>query len=450
MNKFKEVSESYTMAEAIQEAQRCLRCKVPSCKKGCPIGNDIPDWIHELRMGNLGNAINIIRAKSNLPAVCGRVCAHEKQCQGSCILGKQGKNINIGKLERFIADFDAELQLTHSEIPTKTRGKVAVIGAGPAGLTVSGDLARMGFHVEIFDMEREAGGVLMYGIPEYRLPKEVVRREVRLIEELGVVLHLNTVVGEDVTIDQLFEQGFDAVFIGTGASKPRALDIPGKDVKGVAMATHFLRIVQLFQDGLAGRNEVVVKPGDKVFVVGCGNTAMDAARTALRLGARSVDIVYHRTIDRMAALRSEYDEAVEEGVRFNWNADIVSIHADDNGNMTELVMQTKVPAPTPDDPEHLDYESKTLGADVVLLAVGAQPATTAAKNTSDINTDEKGFMLTREMPYGMTSRKGVFAGGDVANRQATVVHAMRDAKLVAEGIAQYIDAVKLMESIDLH
>lgn len=449
MNKFKEVSESYTMAEAIQEAQRCLRCKVPSCKKGCPISNDIPDWIHELRKGNMGNAIQIIRAKSNLPSVCGRVCAHERQCQGSCVLGKQGKNINIGKLERFIADFDAELNLTHSDIPAKTRGRVAVIGSGPAGLTVSGDLARMGFHVDIFEMEREAGGVLMYGIPEYRLPKEVVRREVRLIEELGVVFHMNTTVGEDITIDQMFEQGFDAVFVGTGTSKPRELDIPGKETKGAVMATHFLRISQLYQDGLAGRNEVAVKPGDKVYVIGCGNTAMDAARMAIRLGARTVDVVYHRTIDRMAALHSEYEEALEEGIRFNWNADIVEIHHDDNGSMTEIVMQTKRPAPTPEDPDHMEYERKTLGADVVLLAVGAQPATTASRNTSGINTDEKGFMLTREMPYGMTSRRGVFAGGDVANRQASVVHAMRDAKLVAEGIAQYVDAVKLMESIDL-
>lgn len=449
MNKFKEVSESYTMAEAIQEAQRCLNCKVPQCKKGCPIENDIPDWIHEFRKGNLGNAIAIIRAKSNLPAVCGRVCAHEKQCQGSCILGKQGKNINIGKLERFIADFDASLKLTHNDVPVKSRGKVAVIGSGPAGLTVSGDLARKGFHVEIFDMEREAGGVLMYGIPEYRLPKEVVRREVRLIEELGVVFHMNTKIGEEITIDDLFTQGFDAVFVGTGASKPRGLDIPGKDTTGVAMATHFLRRVQLYQDGLVGRNEVVVKPGDRVFVVGCGNTAMDAARTALRMGARSVDIVYHRTIDRMAALRSEYDEAVEEGVRFNWNADIVAVHADDNGNMLDLVLQTKTVAPTEENPDNVVEERKTLGADVILLAVGAQPATKAVRKTQGINVDEKGFMLTRDMPYGMTSKRGVFAGGDVANRQATVVHAMRDAKLVAEGIAQYIDAVKLIESIDI-
>lgn len=449
MNTFKEVSESYTMSEAVQEAKRCLNCKVPMCKKGCPIGNDIPDWIHELSKGNMGNAISIIRAKSNLPAVCGRVCAHERQCQGSCIQGKNGKAINIGKLERFIADFDASLKLAHNDVPVKSHGKVAVIGSGPAGLTVSGDLARKGFHVEIFDMEREAGGVLMYGIPEYRLPKEVVRREVRLIEELGVVFHMNTTVGEDITIDQLFEQGFDAVFLGTGASKPKALDIPGKDTNGVTMATHFLRKVQLYQDGLIGRNEVIVKPGDKVYVVGCGNTAMDAARTALRLGARSVDIVYHRTIDRMAALRSEYDDAVAEGVNFNWNADIISIQADDNLNMTSLVLQTKIAAPTDDDPDNMILEQKTLGADVILLAVGAQPATTAVKNTSNINVDDRGFILARDVPYGMTSRKGVFAGGDVANRQATVVHAMRDAKHVAEGIAQYIEAVKLIESIDI-
>ena len=224
--KFNEVNESYTMAEAIQEAQRCLNCKVPQCKKGCPISNDIPDWIHELKKGNLGNAISIIRAKSNLPAVCGRVCGHEKQCEGSCVLGKKGQHINIGKLERFIADFDAENHLTHEDVTEKNRGKVAVIGSGPAGITVAGDLSRMGFAVEVFEMEQQCGGVLRYGIPEYRLPKEVVAREIRYIESMGVVIHRNTHIGEEVTVDDLFSQGFDAVFIGTGTGMPKSLQIP--------------------------------------------------------------------------------------------------------------------------------------------------------------------------------------------------------------------------------
>jgi len=448
---FNEVNESYTLAEAIKEAQRCLHCKVPQCQKGCPIGNDIPDWIHELKKGNLGNAIHIIRAKSNLPAICGRVCGHERQCEGSCILGKSGKHINIGKLERFVADFDAEANLTHEDVAPKNRGKVAVIGSGPSGLTVAGDLARMGFAVEIFEVEAEAGGMLMFGIPEYRLPKEVVRREAKFVEELGVVFHYNAHAGKDFTIDDLFSRGFDAVFIGIGAGKPRTLAatvyLEGQDetitsdkgMPGVRHATHFLRRVQMFNEGTMDPNEIDVKPGDKVFVVGCGNTAMDAARSALRLGAESVEIVYHRTIDRMAALRAEYDDAVKEGITFNWNASIVEMYCDKDKNLKQIIIETANPDSEP--------TRRTADADKVLMAVGAVPSTRIPRTTVGIDLDQKGYILTRDIPYGMTSRKGVFAGGDVANRQATVVHAMQDAKKVAEGIAQYIDAIKLIEMI---
>ncbi len=220
IDNFKEVSDSYTLAEAIKEAQRCLHCKVPGCKKGCPISNDIPEWIAEVTKGNFGNAMRIINNRSNLPAVCGRVCAHERQCEGNCVLGKKGEAVHIGKLERFVADFDSEAGLTHESIPEKGRGRVAVIGSGPAGLTIAGDLSRRGFSVEIFEMSTEAGGVLKYGIPEYRLPKDVVTREIRKIENLGVPIHYKTTIGRDLTIDDLFAQGFDAVFMGTGAGKP--------------------------------------------------------------------------------------------------------------------------------------------------------------------------------------------------------------------------------------
>ena len=242
---FKEVNEIYTLAEAIREAQRCLHCKVPACKKGCPVSNDIPEWIAELAKGNFGNAMGIINGRSNLPSVCGRVCGHERQCEGSCVLGKQGHHINIGKLERFVADFDSDAGLTHEAIPEKTRGRIAVIGSGPSGLTIAGDLSRQGFAVEIFEMESEPGGVLMYGIPEYRLPKDVVRREIRKIENLGVVFHLNTTIGENYTIDSLFKQGFDAVFIGTGTGVAKRLDIPGLSHPGVRQAIRFLRRVSL-------------------------------------------------------------------------------------------------------------------------------------------------------------------------------------------------------------
>ena len=452
---FQEINESYTMLEAIAEAQRCLHCKVPQCKKGCPISNDIPDWIHELRKGNLGNAISIIRAKSNLPAVCGRVCAHEKQCEGNCVLGKKGQAVNIGKLERFVADFDSENGLTHEDVVEKTRGKVAVIGAGPSGITVAGDLSRMGFAVEMFEMEKQCGGVLRYGIPEYRLPKEVVAREIRHIEKMGVVIHRNTHVGVEITVDSLFAQGFDAIFIGTGLSKPKSLEIPiwqnGKclsegeaglrcsDLRRVRLATHFLRRVELIQEGFVRREELPVDEGAKVWVVGCGNTAMDASRTALRIGASQVHVIYNRGIDTMSALRAEYDDAVREGVRFNWWSAITEIHVDEQLDITEIVLETSEPDQEP--------ARQTLPASNIIFAIGATPATKIVRTTSGLDNDEHNFLITRDKPYGMTTRKGVFAGGDVVGRQATVVHAMQDAKKVAEGIAQYVDAIKLLAAI---
>lgn len=432
---FKEVNESYTLPEAIKEAQRCLHCKVPSCKKGCPISNDIPDWIAELAKGNFGNAMAIINGRSNLPAVCGRVCGHERQCEGNCVLGKKGQHINIGKLERFVADFDSDAGLTHEAIPEKSRGKIAVIGSGPAGLTIAGDLSRQGFAVEIFEMESEPGGVLMYGIPEYRLPKEVVRREIKKIENLGVVFHLNTTVGENYTVDDLFSQGFDAIFMGTGTGVPKRLEIPGINHPAVRQAIRFLRRVSLYESGSMSREEVIVGNGDRVFVVGCGNTAIDAARSALRMGSKEVTVVYHRDITHMKALKAEYDDAVAEGVKFLWNSSIVNIEALDVNHLKSVTIES-------------EDTTSTLPADHVVMAVGSAPASRIVSSTDGIEVDDKGYVLTRENPYGMTTRKGVFAGGDVTNRPATVVHAMRDAKLVAEGIARYVDAVKLMESIN--
>lgn len=432
---FQEVNEGYTMLEAINEAKRCLHCKIPQCKKGCPISHDIPDWIHELSMGNLGNAMNIINSKSNLPAVCGRVCPHEKQCEGHCVLNKKGQGIRVGKLERFIADFDGDMGLIRENLLPKTRGKIAVIGSGPAGLTIAGDLARQGFNVEIFEMEPEPGGVLMFGIPEYRLPKDIVRREIKKIEELGVVFHCNTTVGNDeLTIDKLFELGYDAIFMGTGTGRPQKLEIPGSDLKGVRQAIWFLRRVSLYNEGNMSRDEIVVHEGDRVFVIGCGNTALDAARTAVRIGASHVEVVYRRTINEMSALHSEYEEAVEEGVKFSWQSNIVEIH-NDNGRLNEVVIEC-------------NGERRTEKADFVIMAVGSAPESRIVSTTTGIDVDDRGYVLTREKPYGMTTRKGVFAGGDVVNRPSTVVLAMRDAKQVAEGIAQYVDAMKLMESIN--
>src|SRR5574344_425636 len=433
-DEFEEVSENYSMLEAINEAKRCLHCKVPQCRKGCPISNDIPDWIHELSMGNMGNAMQIINNKSNLPAVCGRVCAHERQCEGNCVLGKKGQYINIGKLERFVADFDGDMRLIGEKIEQKNRGKIAVIGSGPAGLTIAGDLSRKGFMVEIFEMEPEPGGVLMFGIPQYRLPKEVVRREISKIEQLGAIFHCNITAGVNFTIDDLFKQGFDAIFMGTGTGKPKKLNIPGADLNGVRMAIYFLRRVSLYNEGSIGRDEVPVKEGHRVYVIGCGNTAMDAARTSLRLGASHVEVVYHRTINEMSALRAEYDDALKEGVKFSWKSSIKEIHNKD-GEITEVIIER-------------DGVTSVEPADKVIMAGGSVPASRIGSTTHGIDVDDKGYVLTRDIPYGMTTRKGVFAGGDVTNRPATVVHAMQDAKKVAEGMAQYVDAIKLLQHID--
>lgn len=427
-------NKSYTMAEAIAEAKRCLNCKVPQCRKGCPVGNDIPDWIHELSMGNIGNAMSIINAKSNLPAVCGRVCAHERQCEGNCVLGKKGAHMNIGKLEQFVADFDTQMKLTRQPLVQKNRGRVAVIGSGPAGLTVSGELVRGGFDVEIFEMEPQPGGVLTFGIPEYRLPKAIVNSEIDKIRQLGVRINCGVTVGPEVNIDQLFAKGFDAIFMGTGTGKPRRLSIPGIENDSVRQAIYFLRRVGLYNAGLINRDEVPVKEGDKVFVVGCGNTAIDAARTALRLGASEVTIVYHRDIEKMSALRAEYNDAVAEGVKFLWNSSITKINGDGE-HIADIDIET-------------EGTTATVAADKVILAVGSRPASRIVSTTTGIEVDEKGYVLTRETPYGMTTRKGVFAGGDVTGNQATVVHAMQDARAVAAGIAAYVDALTLMRTID--
>ncbi|MBQ7618293.1 MAG: NAD(P)-dependent oxidoreductase [Desulfovibrio sp.] len=405
--------ESLSMLWAITEAKRCLHCKNPQCRTGCPIGNEIPDWIQQLAQGNLGNAIQIINSRSNLPAVCGRVCAHERQCEGHCILGKKGQAMHIGLLERFIADFDAEMELFHEGLVRTKRGRIAVIGSGPAGLTIAGEMSRQGFQVEIFEMEPEPGGVLMFGIPEYRLPKKVVRHEIKRIEALGAVFHCNVTIGQDLTIDDLFDQGFDAIFMGTGTGKPRKLDIPGCDLPGVEQAIYFLRLASLYNAESIQREEVPVKAGDQVFVIGCGNTAMDAARTAIRMGAARVEIVYHRTIKEMSALMVEYEDAVKEGVLFNWQTNLVAIH-EACGRVGFITLE----GPS---------GSRKVPANVVVLAVGQRPASRIVSTAKGIEVDERGYVVTRENPFGMTTRKGVFAGGDVVRHPATVVHAMLNA-----------------------
>lgn len=433
---FKVVEEQYTTMEAIAEAKRCLNCKKPTCVTGCPIGNHIPDFIHQLSLGNIGSAMSIINEKSNLPAICGRVCPHEKQCEGHCILNKKDKPIRIGKLESFIADFDADMHLTREKLVQKTRGKVAVIGSGPAGLTVAGDLARKGFNVTIYERQEEPGGILTFGIPEYRLPKDVVYKEIKKIAELGVNFELNTTVGEDFTVDDLFARGFDAIFMGTGTALPMEMKgVPGVDLGGIVQSSHFLYAVSAYNQGAISRHMVPITKGDRVGVIGGGNVAMDAARTAIRMGA-DVTILYRRTLADMPANEREYHEAVEEGVKFEWQTSATEFIGDKNRKLKEV----RLVGPEGERIEKFDR---------IYLAIGSRPASRIVSSTDGIETDEKGYVIVQDRPAGMTTRAGVFAGGDVVHRPQTVVMAMKAAQEVAEGIEQYVDAIKLMEDVGL-
>ena len=434
INSFQAVDEGFSMREAIAEAQKCLQCKVPQCRKGCPIENEIPNFIHALSMGNMGDAMRIINEKSNLPAICGRVCPHEKQCQGHCVMNKKGQPIQIGKIEQFIADFDTKMKLTREKLPQKDRGKIAVIGSGPAGLTVAGDLARKGFSVTIYEGQSEPGGVLMYGIPEYRLPKKVVRAEIEKIEALGVNFICNVLVGEHgVTVDSLFRQGFDAIFMGTGTAIPQDMNsTPGSQLRGVSQSTYFLHNVNSYNEGAIGRDMVPLKDGEKVGVIGGGNVAMDAARTAIRLGA-DVTVLYRRTQEDMPAIKAEYEQAVNEGVKFRWNTSVTEFVAGENGRLSACRLNT----PKGETIEPFDR---------IYLAIGSRPANRIVSTTEGIEVDEKGYVKVVDFPFGMTTRRGVFAGGDVVHRPQTVVLAMKAAKDVAQGIAQYVDAIKLLEA----
>jgi len=438
---FDEIDEGFTTKEAITEARRCLNCPKPLCRTGCPIENEIPGFLQELAKGNIGQASSIIARRSNLPAVCGRVCPHEKQCEAACVLNKKGCGIKIGKLERFIADFDAEMEISLANKKNTTKGRIAVIGSGPAGLTVAGDLAKLGFEVTVFESQSEPGGVLMYGIPEFRLNKEVVRREIRKIEQLGVVFRTGVLVGQDITLDEMFAEGYDAIFIGTGTALPKTLDIPGKDLPGVIQATYFLRMAMLAHSGGVDQLEVPVHVGDNVIVIGAGNVAIDAARTALRVGAANVTVVYRRTEQDITALRSEVEAAKLEGVQFKWLMSPVRYIGTDKVTGLECELQQST------EPGKIlgTGQLEILSANKVIIAIGQRPAARIVSTTAGIEVNPQGYVITKERPYGMTTRRGVFAGGDVVHEPATVVLAMKEAKKVAEGIAQYVEAKKLME-----
>ena len=457
------MSRVMTTVEAIQESRRCLNCARPMCRTGCPIENNIPAFIRALSEGNIGMAYEIISERSNLPAICGRVCPHERQCEAHCVLTKKKCGLEIGSLEMFIADFAHKNDLKPAHPSSKLRGKVAVIGSGPAGLTVAGDLAKMDFDVTIFEAQSEPGGVLLFGIPEFRLQKDVVRREITELQHIGVEIKTNQLAGVDFTVDDLFAQGYDAIFMGTGTSLPRTLDIPGKELSGILTATYFLRMVVLANEGKLDASETLLHTGDNVIVVGAGNVAMDAARTAVRRGAKNVTIVYHKTEAEVSAFPSEYEAAVAEGVQFKFLSQPIayfnkkqmravnkvrrqSTEADET-TLAGLLVQNIVK--TDEGKFVAEGGQEVLPCDCVILAVGQKPAARIVSTTKGIQVDERGFVITRERPYGMTTRAGVFSSGDVVHGPATVVLAMKESKKVAAGIAQYIDAKKLLEDCNI-
>ena len=453
------MSRIMTTAEAIKEARRCLNCTRPTCRTGCPIENNIPEFIRALGEGNIGLAYETISERSNLPAICGRVCPHERQCEAHCILSKKQCGIEIGSLEMFIADFAHENELKPIPPSSGMRGKVAVIGSGPAGLTVAGDLAKMDFDVTIFEAQSEPGGVLLFGIPDFRLPKDVVRREIKELLSLGVKIKTQVLAGVDFTVDDLFAEGFDAIFMGTGTSLPRTLDIPGKELSGILTATYFLRTVVLADEGKLDESETILHTGDNVVVVGAGNVAMDAARTALRRGAKNVTVVYHKSEAEVSAFQNEYNAAVQEGIQFSFLKQPIAyfnkkqMRALNNiRRQGEKVDETQVAGlllqnitKTPEGEFVSEGGQEVLPCDCVILAVGQKPAARIVSTTKCIQVDNRGFVITRERPYGMTTRAGVFSSGDVVHGPATVVLAMKESKKVAAGIAQYIDAKKLIE-----
>lgn len=457
------MSRTMTTAQAIQESRRCLNCARPLCRTGCPIENNIPAFIRALSEGNIGMAYEIISERSNLPAICGRVCPHERQCEAHCILTKKKCGIEIGSLEMFIADFAHQNDLKPAHPSSKLRGKVAVIGSGPAGLTVAGDLAKMDFDVTIFEAQSEPGGVLLFGIPEFRLQKDVVRREITELQHIGVEIKTNQLAGVDFTVDDLFAQGYDAIFMGTGTSLPRTLDIPGKELSGILTATYFLRTVVLADEGKLDASETILHTGDNVVVVGAGNVAMDAARTAVRRGAKNVTIVYHKSEAEVSAFPSEYEAAVAEGVQFKFLSQPIAYFnkkqmravnkvrrqstATDETTLAGLLVQNITK--TAEGKFEAEGGQEVLPCDCVILAVGQKPAARIVSTTKGIQVDERGFVITRERPYGMTTRAGVFSSGDVVHGPATVVLAMKESKKVAAGIAQYIDAKKLLEDCNI-
>ena len=438
---FDEVCLGYSKEEAMEEAARCLNCKNAQCMKGCPVSINIPAFIAQVKEGNFEEAYQIISQSSALPAVCGRVCPQESQCEGKCIRGIKGEPVSIGKLERFVADWARENGIKPKKAEQMNGHKVAVIGSGPAGLTCAGDLAKLGYDVTIFEALHQAGGVLSYGIPEFRLPKQrVVAAEVENVKSLGVKIETNVVIGKSVTIDELMEdEGFEAVFVGSGAGLPRFMGIPGEQANGVFSANEFLtrnNLMKAFKDDY----DTPIMKGKKVAVVGGGNVAMDAARTALRLGAE-VHIVYRRSEAELPARVEEVHHAKEEGIIFDLLTNPKEILVDENGwvkGMTCIRMELGEPdASGRRSPVEVAGSEFDLELDTVIMSLGTSPNPLISSTTKGLDINRRKCIVAEE-ETGATSKQGVFAGGDAVTGAATVILAMGAGKAAAKGIDEYL------------
>ncbi len=442
---FREVALGYTEDAALSEAARCLNCKNMPCVSGCPVNIHIPEFISKVREGDFEGAYQVITKQSSLPAVCGRVCPQENQCEKMCVRGIKGEPVGIGRLERFVADWHNSHDVSNVEILKFNGHRVAVVGSGPSGLTCAGDLAKKGYKVTVFEALHIAGGVLVYGIPEFRLPKEIVRKEVETLEKLGVDIETNMVIGKTLTVDELFEMGYEAVFVGSGAGLPRFMGIPGESLKGVYSANEFLtrnNLMKAYEDG----SQTPILKAKNVAVVGGGNVAMDAARTALRLGAENVYIVYRRSLDELPARRKEVEHAMEEGVEFkllNNPKKIIGYENPDdkrdpkNGSVIGMEC-VKMELGEPDasgrrSPVEIEGSEFVLDVDCVIISIGTSPNPLIKSTTEGLEVNKRGGIIVTE-ETGETTKENVYAGGDAVTGAATVILAMGAGKTAAFAI----------------
>ncbi|MEE0434674.1 MAG: NADPH-dependent glutamate synthase [Peptococcaceae bacterium] len=440
---FNEVALGYSAETAVAEAERCLHCAKPRCVEGCPVHVDIPDFIEAVAQNDFAEAVRRLKKHTSLPAICGRVCPQENQCEGKCVLGIKGESVAIGRLERFVADWDREQAQEEVALPEKNGKKVGVVGAGPAGLACAGDLAKMGYDVTVFEALHTPGGVLMYGIPEFRLPKGIVQHEINNIRALGVKFEVDAIVGKLYDIEELRQEyGFDAFFVGTGAGLPHFMNLEGENLNGIYSANEFLTRSNLMKAYNFPESDTPIKVGKRAAIIGGGNVAMDAARTALRLGAEESYIVYRRSKEEIPARAEELEHAIEEGVQLKLLSSPIKYIGDENDVVTGMVLQ-KYELGEPDEsgrrrPVAIEGETEEMAIDTVIVAIGQGPNPILTNATEGLELNKRGNIVADEK--GQTSLPYVFAGGDIVTGAATVIKAMGAGKDAAVAIDEYLKA----------